>query len=120
MKVKIALLLCLMGAALFTGAEALRSLRRQPSAAFPEEVYASFARNADSAVYFLRREGDFVAVFPSAGGREPLRVTGIELQTLRRADRAMVEGGSLSAAAWSCCSCWRIWAHKQRREKREK
>ena len=38
MKVKIALLLCLMGAALFTGAEALRSLRRQPSAAFPEEV----------------------------------------------------------------------------------
>ena len=61
MKVKIALLLCLMGAALFTGAEALRSLRRQPSAAFPEEVYASFARNADSAVYFLRREGDYVA-----------------------------------------------------------
>ena len=93
MKLKIALLLCLIGAALFTGAEALRSLRRQPSAAFPEEVYASFARNADSAVYFLRREGDFVAVFPSAGGREPLRVTGIELQTLRRADRAMVEAG---------------------------
>ena len=93
MKVKIALLLCLMGAALFSGAEALRSLRRQPSAAFPEEVYASFARNADSAVYFLRREGDYVGVFPSAGGREPLRVTGIELQTLRRADRAMVEAG---------------------------
>ena len=93
MKVKIALLLCLIGAALFTGAEALRSLQNAPGESFPEELYAPFARNADAAVFFLRREGDYVGVFPSSRGREPLRVTGIELRTLRRVDRAMIEAG---------------------------
>ncbi|MCR5351092.1 MAG: hypothetical protein K6E35_01175 [Bacteroidales bacterium] len=92
MKLKIALLLCLMGAALFSGAEALRSLKSGAGEAFPEELYAPFARNADCAAYVLGRAGDYLAVFP-AGRREPLRVTQIELQTLRRVDRAMVEAG---------------------------
>ena len=93
MKVKIALLLCLMGAALFTGAEALRSLRSAPGESFPEELYAPFARNADRAAYFLRSNEGFVGVFSSAAGREPLRVTAIELRSLRRVDRAMIEAG---------------------------
>lgn len=93
MKLKIALLLCLIGAALFTGAEALRSLRDSPVNSFPEELYAPFARNADSAAFFLRQAGDYIAVFPSRRAREPLAVTGIELQGLRKVDRAMIEAG---------------------------
>lgn len=93
LKWKIALLLGLMGAALFTGAEALRSLRQIPDRRLPTEIYARFARNADSALYFLRRDGDYVAVYPSGRAREPMEVTGIELQSLRRADLAMIEAG---------------------------
>ena len=93
MKLKIALLLCLMGAALFSGAEALRSLRSGAGEAFPEALYAPFARNANCAAYVLGREGPYLAVFPPGRGREPLSVTAIELQTLRKVDRAMVEAG---------------------------
>lgn len=93
LKIRIALLLALMGAALFTGAEALRSLRPVPRAGFPEEIYSTFARSADSAAYYLRQSGAYVAVFSGKRGREPLRVTEIELQSLRRADRAMIERG---------------------------
>ena len=93
MRWKIALLLILMGAAAFTGAEALRSLRRQPGEAFPEEVYAKFARYADSAVYVLREGGGFVAVYPGKNGREEPRTTEIALESLRRADRAMIRLG---------------------------
>lgn len=93
MKLKIALLLCLMGAAAFTGLEALHSLRRSPGPSFPEELYAPFARNAESASFFLRQEEGYVAVFPAGRGKEPLRVTGIPLQSLRRVDRAMIQAG---------------------------
>ena len=55
---KIALLLCLMGAALFTGAEALRSLRRPPEA-FPEEIYAPFRPHAERPPFFLRGSGGY-------------------------------------------------------------
>jgi hypothetical protein len=92
-KWKIALLLCLMGAALFTAAEALRSLRSTPGESFPQELYAPFARHAETAAYFLRAEDGYVGVFPSSRGREPLRVTRIELRGLRRVDRAMIEAG---------------------------
>ena len=50
LRTRIALLLCLMGAALFTGAEALRSLRPAPGEHFPEEIYARYAKNADRAM----------------------------------------------------------------------
>jgi hypothetical protein len=93
LKLKIALLLCLLGAALFTGAEALRSLRQVPDRRFPAEIYARFARNADSAAFFLRRDGAYIAIFPGKRARDPVEVTGIELQGLRRADRAMIEAG---------------------------
>lgn len=92
-KWKVALLLCLVGAAMFIAVEALRSLRRTPGEAFPEELYAPFARHADSAAFFLRAEDGYVGVFPSSRGREPLRVTRIELRGLRRVDRAMIEAG---------------------------
>ena len=90
---KAALLLAVLGGALYTGAEAMRSLRQVPDPHFPAEIYARYARNADSAAYYLRQEGKYVAVFPGGKSREPEQVTGIELQGLRRADRAMIEAG---------------------------
>ena len=50
LRLKIALLLMLMGSAAFTGAEALRSLRTAPGTGVPEELYRQFARNAETAV----------------------------------------------------------------------
>ncbi len=93
LRIRVALLLMLIGAAAFTGAEALRSLRRPPGEAFPEEIYAHFARSAESASYILREDGDFVAVFPAGRLRGQGQSTGIELQGLRRADRAMIRQG---------------------------
>ena len=93
LRIRIALLLMLIGAAAFTGAEALRSLRRPPAEAFPEEIYARFARGAESASYILREDGDYISVFPAGRFRGEGRCTGIELQSLRRADRAMIREG---------------------------
>ena len=94
MKLKIALLLCLMGAALFTGAEAMSTpLRRGSADRLPQEIYARYARYADSAVYYLRADGDYIAVYPGRRARQPQELTHIELRTLRRADRAMIEAG---------------------------
>ena len=92
-RLKIGLLLVLMGTAAFAGAEALQRLRPATDADFPEELYARFARNADSAAFFLRQEGGYVAVYAGRQSREPLRVTGIELDGLRKADRAMIREG---------------------------
>lgn len=90
---KVALLLCLMGTALFTGAEAMRSFRQVPDSRLPAEIYARYARNADSALYYLRGDGAYIAVFRGKRSRDPLTVTAIELEGLRRADRAMIEAG---------------------------
>ena len=93
LRLKIALLLMLMGSAAFTGAEALRSLRTAPGTGVPEELYRQFARNAETAVFFLRQEGDYVAVYPARRDREALRVTGIELRGLRKGDEARSREG---------------------------
>ena len=93
LKLKIALLLCLTGAALFTGAEALRSLRPDPMEQIPTDIYARYARNADSASFFLRQSGPYIAVYEGRRAREPVSVTKIEMQGLRRADRAMIQAG---------------------------
>ena len=79
LKMKIALLLCLIGAAMFTGAEAVRSLRQPADRQFPAEIYSRFARNADSAAFFLRRDGAYVAVYPGRRARDPVEVTRIEI-----------------------------------------
>ena len=93
MKLRIALLMLLAGAALFTGGEAWRSLRAPEDGRLPHEIYDAYAARAEDAVYYLRESGGYVAVFESARSREPLRVTPIELSCLRGADRAMVEAG---------------------------
>lgn len=93
LKLKTALLLLLMGAAAFTGAEALRSLQSVPGPDFPEEIYKKYSLYADKAAFVLRQDGDYVTVYPGKGGRGAPERTGIELRSLRRADRAMIEEG---------------------------
>ena len=93
MRLKLALLMCLAAAAVYTGAEAWRSLQPVRENKLPEEVYARFLARADTAEFYLKDQGEYVAVYADARDREPLRVTDIELRCLRRADRAMLEAG---------------------------
>ncbi len=90
---KLALLMCLVAAALYTGVEAWQALRPARENKLPQEVYARFLARADSAEYYLKNSGDYVAVYDDRRAREPVSVTGIELDSLRGADRAMVEEG---------------------------
>ncbi len=93
MKIRAALLLCLMSAAALSLCGAYRSLNRAPLPTLPEEVAARFVGREDGAEYFLREYGGYVAVFSGGRGREPLRVTGIETALLRRTDRLLLEKG---------------------------
>ena len=70
---KAALLLCLLAGALYSGAEALRSVRPPANAQLPKELYERFAVRADAAEYVLRDSGKYVAVFEKASSREPAR-----------------------------------------------
>ena len=92
-RAKAALLMCLMAGALFSAAEAFRSVQPPATARLPKEIYERFAVRADAAEFLLKDSGRYVAVYEKAKGREPLSVTGIELRCLREADRAMVEAG---------------------------
>jgi len=92
LKLRIALMVCLVLTAAFTALEAYRSINRRSGASLmPEEVYAGFVRS--DAQYYLRPSGEFVAVFSGERDKAPVSVTEIELAGLRRADRAMVESG---------------------------
>ncbi len=93
LKLRIALLMCLVAAAVYTGAEAWRGLRPAQESKLPEEIYARFLARADTAEFYLKGQGDYVAVYAGARDSEPVTVTGIELDCLRSADRAMVEQG---------------------------
>ena len=92
-RLRMALLICLAAAALYTGAEAWRSLRPVQKSDLPEELYARFVAQADKAEFYIKDRDGYVAVFNGERDREPLTVTGIELGELRNADRAMVQEG---------------------------
>ena len=93
LRLRMALLMCLMAAAVFTGAEAWRGLRPVRESKLPAELYAPFAAGAATAEFFLRQSGDYVGVFSGRRARQPLSITGIELEELRVVDRAMIEAG---------------------------
>ncbi len=93
MRMKLALMLCAVAAALFTGAEAFRSLRPDSAAQIPRDVYALYSSRAGSASFYLREAEGHVAVYAARRGGEPLRITPIELDTLRGGDRAMIRAG---------------------------
>ncbi len=92
LKLRIALMTCLVAAAAFTAAEAFRSIVPEKTA-IPEEVYARFRGREEDAEYFLRPCQGYVAVYGSQREKEPVSVTDIELANLRSADRAMVQKG---------------------------
>ena len=93
LRLRAALLMCLMAGAVFTGAEACRSLRREKPAQLPLELMARLTDKADSAAYYVRDSGDYVAVFHSQRDRQPLSVTSIEMSALRSVDQEMVRRG---------------------------
>ena len=93
MKIKAALLLCLMSAAVFSVCGAWRSLHRTAGPVLPEELMARFVGLEDGAEYFLRDSEGYVAVFSGQREREPLRLTEIETQRLRAADKLLLRRG---------------------------
>ena len=68
MKIKTALLLCLMSAAALSLCGAYRSLHRVAGPIVPEEVAARFVGREEGAEYFLRESGGYVAVFAGRPG----------------------------------------------------
>lgn len=93
LRIRIGLLVCLAMAAVFTGAEAVKTLRPEKADTVPETVYAQYGERADSAEFYLRSSGGYVAVYAGQRDREPVTVTAIEVSGLRGADRAMLEKG---------------------------
>lgn len=93
MRIKAALLLCLIWAAGLSLLGAWRSLHRVEGPRLPEEVAARFVGREDGAEFVLRDSGGRVAVFAGSRSKEPLRVTDIETRRLRAADRLLLESG---------------------------
>jgi len=93
MKIRAALLLCLMSAAALSVCGAYRSLNRTARPVLPEEVAARFVGREEDAAYFLRESDGYVAVYEGGRGKEPLRVTGIETALLRGTDRLLLKQG---------------------------
>ena len=93
MRIKAALLLCLMAAAALTASEAWRTLKVEKGRGIPGDVYEKIISENGEAEFYLRESGGFVAVFQSQRDKTPLTVTGIETSVLRKADRAMLELG---------------------------
>lgn len=93
MKIKTALLLCLMSAAALALCGAYRSLQRIGGPSLPEEVAARFVGRDEDAAFFLREAEGYVAVFTDRREREPVRRTQIEADGLRAADRLLLQKG---------------------------
>ena len=93
LRIKIGLLICLAMGAVFTGMEAVKTLRHEKAEVIPETVYAQYGERAENAEFFLRSSGGYVAVYTGQKGKEPVTVTAIEVSNLRGADRAMLEQG---------------------------
>lgn len=93
LKLKISLLLLLFVSAVFTSCMAVRTLQSPWQRWLPEEVYESLSRKAGRAEFFLGGSKGYVAVFQGRKDKQPMSTTGIELGSLRLADRAMLEKG---------------------------
>ena len=92
LRTRIALLLCLAAAAVYTGGEALKRLEPAQTE-LPEEIYSAYAANEKQAEYFLKTREGYVAVYTGKRASELSDVTQIEVDGLRTADKAMLEKG---------------------------
>ena len=93
LKLKVSLLLILLSAAILTAVGAAKSLQPPLLRSLPVDVYESLSRKAGRAEFFLGGSKGYVAVFQGRKDTQPLSTTAIELQSLRLADRAMLEKG---------------------------
>lgn len=93
LRIRIALLLLLSIGAMYTGAEAFKSIQPQKSYTLSDELSARLVHKEAGARYYLRDCDGFVAVFADSRGRSPMSVTSIEVSGLRSTDRAMIERG---------------------------
>lgn len=75
------------------GSQAIGSVRQAREYSLPEKIYGEFASKADTAQYFVKNSGGYVTVFDDKRFHDPLTVTEIETEFLRKADRAMLEKG---------------------------
>ena len=78
-KTRLALLMFLAAAAIYTGAEAAASLHKEIEG-LPHEIYETYAVHAASARYYLRPSHGRVAGYGGKKAREPEEITGIELK----------------------------------------
>ncbi len=86
-------LMCLMVAAAWTALGAYRSIRSPWDSELPGDLYRSLTSQAEQAKFYLRAQEGRIAVYPNRRGAAPEKITGIELSTLRAADRAMLLHG---------------------------
>ena len=99
-RLRIALLMCAVAAAVYTGVEAYRSIKPVERSIIPEEIYAHFAAKAETAQFFLKNSEGYVAVYEKERDRDPMAVTDIELGCLRNVDKAMIEAGLPVSDRW--------------------
>ena len=92
-KLKTALLLCLMSFAALSVCGAWRSLHRVGGPSLPEEVTARFVGREEDAAFFLKEQEGYVAVFAGRREREPVRRTEIDASLLRDTDRLLLQSG---------------------------
>ena len=91
-KVKAAILLCLVSAAAYSVCGAYKSIQSAQAFTLPEELSAQL-ESTSGAEFFLRESEGYVAIFESKKGRTPLSVTGIETAKLRSTDRLLLNRG---------------------------
>ena len=91
-RIKAAILLCLLSAAAYSVFGAYESMQRSSSKAMSAELSAGFA-DPIKAEYFLRDSGGYVAVYEGRLSRTPVSVTAIETQLLRDTDRELLAMG---------------------------
>ena len=91
-RIKAAVLLCLLSAAAYSVCGAYKSIHHDPAEALPEELRLRLS-TSEKAIYYLRDNGGYVAVFENRRSKTPISVTGIETAALRDADRMLLSQG---------------------------
>ena len=92
-RLRAAALLLLSAGAACSAAAAVESVKPAWEWALPREIYESFTGQTEEPAYLLRSRDGLVAVYEGENRRVPAVITDIELATLRRADRAMLDRG---------------------------
>ena len=92
-KLRVLVMGTMISAAAFCASAAYSDLKNASRCPVPEEIYAPYARQADSAGFFLGSSGGYVTVYKDRRFREPLETTDIETALLPAPDRAMLEVG---------------------------